>query len=416
MKKTGGFFADWGTLPRDEYLKFVYHLVPDGDPTQAATHLCAESSTAMWHRVGVDEDLRELHGARVVAMEPLPDRPGAYRLEIAYPHRNFGPRIPNLLTAAAGEGAFYCPGVITIKLVDIEFPEEFLRNFAGPQFGLNGLRAILGVHDRPLFVGVVKPNVGLSPTAFAELAGEAWEGGLDICKDDEMQADTVWSPLGERVGQVSNAKRRAEGKTGEKKLFIANVTDEVSVMPSLVRQVQGSGADIVMCNPILTGLSAVRAIRDVAHVPIMGHFAGIAALSRDPDFGISSVLLTKLMRLAGCDVIGIAGFGTRMKTSIREVKGCIAACLSPMGAIKQALPIPGGGDWAGTLQTVYDSIGHNDFGFIAGRGVFGHPMGPRAGAVSIRQAWDAVARGQSIDDAARTHPELAAAVKAFSGA
>ena len=52
------------------------------------------------------------------------------------------------------------------------------------------IRKILGVNDRPVFMGVVKPNIGLPPADFAKLAYESWLGGLDIAKDDEMQADT----------------------------------------------------------------------------------------------------------------------------------------------------------------------------------------------------------------------------------
>lgn len=408
-----GFFAEWGSMPAAKFLRFIYHFIPDGDPRAAAAHLCAESSTAMWRRPGVTEDLREVYGAKVVALEPVSGTAGSYRVTIAHPQGNFGPRLPNLLAAAAGEGVFCCPGIRTIKLVDIEFNADYLRHFDGPQFGFAGLRERMAVHDRPFFLGVVKPNLGLAPLEFAELARQAWEGGLDLCKDDEMQADAAWSPLIRRVECVAAVRRAVEHVSGERKAFIANITDEVDVMPRLLSDVERAGADIVMCTPVMVGFSAVRALRRTAQVPIMGHFAGVAAVSRMADFGIASALMSKLMRLAGCDLIGLAGFGPRMGTAAAEVRENIAACLAPMGSIRPALPIPGGSDWAGTLPRVYEAIGHPDFGFIAGRGVFGHPDGPRAGAMSLRQAWDAVRAGQSLTAAAKNHPELAAAIQAF---
>jgi ribulose-bisphosphate carboxylase large chain len=84
-----------------------------------------------------------------------------------------------------------------------------------------------------------------------------------------------------------------------------------------------------------------------------------------------------------------------------------------MGPIKPCLPVPGGSDWAGTLETVYRKVGTVDFGFVPGRGVFGHPLGPAGGAASIRQAWDAISRGIPIVEQAATHPELRAALEAF---
>jgi len=107
------------------------------------------------------------------------------------------------------------------------------------------------------------------------------------------------------------------------------------------------------------------------------------------------------------------GFGARMMTPENEVLECVRACLEPMGQIKPCLPVPGGSDWAGTLEGVYRKVGSVDFGFVPGRGVFGHPMGPRGGAASIRQAWDAIAGGIPIEEHAATRPELGAALNAF---
>jgi ribulose-bisphosphate carboxylase large chain len=77
--------------------------------------------------------------------------------------------------------------------------------------------------------------------------------------------------------------------------------------------------------------------------------------------------------------------------------------------------VPGGSDWAGTLEGVYRKVGTVDFGFVPGRGVFGHPMGPRGGAASIRQAWDAISGRIPLAQHAATHPELQAALEVFGG-
>jgi ribulose-bisphosphate carboxylase large chain len=37
-------------------------------------------------------------------------------------------------------------------------------------------------------------------------------------------------------------------------------------------------------------------------------------------------------------------------------------------------------------------------------------MGPRAGAASLRQAWDAIAEGVPVHEHAQHHPELQAAI------
>ena len=422
-----GFFAEPSQLDAEDYLRLDYYFECSGDPEAAAAHLCSEQSTAQWKRVDVDEDYRPRFGAKVVDLEvetelsgtsyaldpPVSGPVSACRVRIAHPHRNFGPRLPNLISAVLGEGAYFAPGMPVVKLLDIEFPDSFLAAFQGPQFGIDGLRALWGIHDRPFFFGVIKPNIGLAPEPFAELAEQAWLGGLDIAKDDEMLADPDWSPLAERSALLGAARARAELATGAKKVYLANITDEVDRLVALHDIVVGNGANAVMVNALPVGLSAVRMLRRHSRVPLIAHFPFIAAATRLPNFGVHTRVLTRLQRLAGFDVIIMPGFGSRMMTSEAEVLENVAACVDPMGPIKPSLPAPGGSDSAATLETVYRHIGNADFGFVPGRGVFGHAMGPRGGAASIRQAWDAIASGISIEEHARKQPELAAALRQF---
>lgn len=112
----GGFFADRSRLNMEEYVVFDYYFECAADPEEAAAHLCQEQSTAQWKRVGVDEDLRDRFGAKVIDLrvERVLDQPTylfpgtankksyGCRVKIAHPHANFGPKIPSLLTAACG--------------------------------------------------------------------------------------------------------------------------------------------------------------------------------------------------------------------------------------------------------------------------------------------------------------------------
>lgn len=398
------FFADRNTLDAAQYLELDYTFECGGDPRAAAAHLCAEQSTAQWQRVGVDEDYRPRHAAKVIALEaepiaalslPVPGAPAGplqrVRVTVAHPHGNFGPRIPNLLSAVLGEGVYHVPGVPVIRLDDIRFPDAYLAQFPGPQFGVAGLRQLLDAHDRPIFLGVVKPNIGLTSAAFAAIAEEAWLGGLDIAKDDEMLADIDWSPLAERAQRMGEARARAERATGARKLYMANVTDEVSRIRELHDVAVSRGAGALLVNALPVGLSGLRMLREHARVPLFAHFPMVAALTRVPGYGVHARVLTKLQRLCGADAVIMPGFGDRMMVPEDEVMANVRACLEPMGPIQPALPVPGGSDSAETLPRVYAAIGTRDFGFVCGRGIFGHADGPRGGAASVRAAWTQLA-------------------------
>ncbi|NVO12863.1 MAG: ribulose 1,5-bisphosphate carboxylase [Rhodoplanes sp.] len=423
-----GFFAARKNLNLDDYVELDFDFECTGDPREAAAHLCSEQSTAQWRRVGVDEDFRPRFAAKVldldatprekfsIPVDGVPDKSvHACRVTIAHPHGNFGPRIPNLLSAVCGEGAFFAPGIPLIRLQDIRFPDVYLAAFQGPQFGVAGLRRRLQAFDRPIFFGVIKPNIGLPAAPFAELGYQSWLGGLDIAKDDEMLADIPWCPLAERAAALGEACRRAERETGVPKIYLANITDEVDRLVELHDLAVENGAGALLVNAMPVGLSAARMLRKHATVPLIAHFPFIAAFSRLAGYGIHSRVLTRLQRLAGFDVVIMPGFGPRMFTPEREVLDCVRACLEPMGPIAPCLPVPGGSDSAATLEGVYRKVGSVDFGFVPGRGVFGHPMGPAGGAKSIRQAWDAIAAGRSVAGDAESHPELAAALATFGG-
>ena len=422
-----GFFAHRSELDMEDYLVFEYRFESYIEPEEAAAHLCQEQSTAQWKRVGRDEDFRPRFGAKVIELKvieqcqqsscpEMSDERGplySCTVKIAHPHANFGPKIPNILTAACGEGAFYCPGIAVIRLVDITFPDPFLACFEGPQFGVRGLREMLEVYDRPLFFGVVKPNIGLTPESFTELAYESWIGGLDIAKDDEMLGDVEWSPMSRRSLLMGRALKEAEACTKERKIYLANITDEVDRLVELHDLCVRNGANAVMLNTMTVGLSAARMLRRHSEVPIVAHFDMIAPFTRVPYYGIDSSLIVKLQRMAGFDAIIFPGLGTRMRTSDQEVMANVSECLNPLGNLKPCLPVPAGSQWAATTLDIHKTLNTIDFGIVPGRGVFEHPMGPRGGAASLRQAWEAFKKGKTLEEYSHTHEELKAAIKAF---
>jgi len=426
------FHAKRETLDPEKYLVLSYYLESLVEPREASAHLCQEMSTAQWSRVDSEEDFRPQFGAKVVDIAMINDnaQPSspylaetmgkaydhvyAFNVTIFYPYHNFGKKIPNLLTAVCGEGVFHAPDICAVRLLDIDFPPSFLVDFQGPQFGVKGLRTLLNVPERPLLFGVIKPNVGLPPQPFAELGYQAWLGGLDIAKDDEQLGDVAWSSLADRTRLLGELCKRAEAETGEKKMYLANITDEVDQLIASHDLAVKNGAKAVMINGMTTGFSAIRMLRKHAQVPLVSHFDFMAPYIQLPWFGVRDKVFTKLQRMAGYDVLIYPGLDSRLKTTKEEVLANAEACLCEMGGLKKMLPVPAGSQWAGSLDSLYQLLGTTDFGIVPGRAVFGHPMGPRGGAASLRQGWDAVCAGKTLDAYAKDHEELRLAIEMHS--
>ena len=420
------FYADQEKININDYLIFTYYFDSIGNPEEAAIHLCQEQSTAQWKRVGVVEDTRPIHGAKILDLKAVGDNAmlkdgldieeslqgkKGWIVKLAHPHINFGARLPNLLTAACGEGAFHSPNMRRIKLLDIEFPDCYLEGFEGPYFGLEGIRNILDVHDRPILMGVVKPNIGLSPVDFGNLGYQAWLGGIDIVKDDELLCNTSWCPFKDRAKIMGKLRLDAEEITGNKKIYLANITDEIDQMLELYKIAYKNNVNSIMINGMTTGLAAVRYISKIGKIPIFSHFDFLAPITQLRTFGVHLQVMVKLHRLAGYDCVIYQGFGSRMRTTSDDVDKAFKACLEPMGHIKPVLPVPAGSQWAGTSGTLARRFSSIDFGVVPGRAIFGHPNGPKAGARAMCQAWDAYKTGISFENYAQNHIELKVAIK-----
>jgi ribulose-bisphosphate carboxylase large chain len=253
--------------------------------------------------------------------------------------------------------------------------------------------------------------VGLPPEPFAELGYQAWLGGLDIAKDDEQLGDVAWSSLDERSRRLGAFRKKAEKETGEKKAYLCNITDEVDHLIEQHDIAVANGATMVMVNGMTTGFSAVRMLRKHAKVPIVSHFDFMGPYIQLPWFGVKDQVFTKLQRMAGYDVLIYPGLDSRLKATQEDVLDNAKACLEKLGNLKPMLPVPAGSQWAGSLQPLYELLGTIDFGIVPGRAVFGHPMGPQGGARSLRQGWEAVSLGKSLNEYAKDHKELELAIE-----
>jgi 3-oxoisoapionate-4-phosphate transcarboxylase/hydrolase len=416
---------------RDRYVIVTYYIETPLELYDAALLIAAVQSIGAGKISEHDcERLAEVHGAKVVEVNPisgdytqkLPARAVSRRktiraanITIAYPHINFGPKMPNLLSAIAGE-LFEMNSFTAAKVMDIEFPDSYLKHFTGPRFGIEGCRDILKLYNRPVIGAIVKPCVGLSAGRLAELAEEGFSGGLDFIKDDELLADAVYNSIKDRVKKVTAAMKRAEERTGEKKMYAFNITDRIDRLRELHDIVVEGGGKCLMINVATVGMEAMRELAEYTKVPIHCHRTFAAVWARSPFIGISFPALTKIFRLCGADQIHCGAIQGKLYEPDDEVLLNMRACTSETAYMKRALPVSSGGQWAGKAPVNAEVIGHNDFIHLSGAGTYSHPDGAAAGARSIRQAWDAVLRGIPLHEYAKDHRELSRAIAFFGTA
>jgi len=397
-------FVNLKYRPKDTDLICDFYVEPLDQPLDViAGGVAAESSVGTWTELTTEKPYIKEKAATVFDIQ-------GNDIRIAYPVELFEPgNMPNILSSVAGN-VFGLEDVANLRLNDITFPKELICSFKGPQYGIQGVRQVTGIQGRPLVGTIIKPKLGLVVRDHARVAYDSWLGGCDVVKDDENLSSQKFNPFEERVIETIEKRDRAESETGEKKVYLINVTAEVELMKKRAQFVEDVGGCYMMIDILTTGWSSLQTMRDAGFKLIIhAHRAGHAAFTRSHVHGINMVVLARVARLLGVDQLHVGTAVGKMAETKEEVLANKEACVEPMGDIKPVLPVASGGLHPGMVPKLVEYFG-NDTVIQAGGGIHGHPDGTGKGAKALRQAVDATVAGISLEEYAKTHEELSNAL------
>jgi ribulose-bisphosphate carboxylase large chain len=130
---------------------------------------------------------------------------------------------------------------------------------------------------------------------------------------------------------------------------------------------------------------------------------------RHPALGVDYTAWSRLARLAGADHLHVSGLGSKFSETDEEVAANIRELLRPLGQTVPVLPTLSSGQHVQTPGPTFQAVGSTDLLMLAGSGIIGHPGGPADGVASLRAAWEAAVRGESLDGLAARDQAVAAA-------
>ena len=401
------------------------------DPMQAAEIMAGEQSSGTFRPVpGETAELKIRAAARVEKLKmlepvsepsllgsvPSVDQKKWWRanLTLSWPLDNLGPSLPNLITTIAGN-LFELQPLSGIRLKDLRLPSAFSTNYAGPKFGCEGTRKLMGIYERPLIGTIIKPSVGLSAKETGMLVSQLCAGGIDFIKDDELQANGPSCPFEDRVIEVMRAVNNAADKMGHKVMVAFNLTGEIDEMRRRHDFVHEQGGTCVMVNLMAAGMAGMIALGHHTNLPIHAHRAGWGALTREPMLGWSYPAWSKLWRLAGADHMHVSGLDNKFTEPNESVIESARSLNDPLfsHAPMSALPVFSSGQTVRQAAATLEAVGSSDLLVAAGGGIVAHPSGVAAGVKAMRQAYDAAMQKVDIAEYAEDHPELAAALAEF---
>ena len=401
------------------------------NPMQAAEIMAGEQSSGTFRPIpGETAELKIRAAARVEKLKrlepvsepsllgsvPSVDQKKWWRAHItlSWPLENLGPSLPNLITTIAGN-LFELQPLSGIRLMDLRLPSAFSTNYAGPKFGCEGTRKLMGIYERPLIGTIIKPSVGLSAKETGMLVSQLCAGGIDFIKDDELQANGPSCPFEDRVIEVMRAVNNAADKMGYKVMVAFNLTGEIDEMRRRHDFVHEQGGTCVMVNLMAAGMAGMIALGHHTNLPIHAHRAGWGALTREPMLGWSYPAWSKLWRLAGADHMHVSGLDNKFTEPNESVIESARSLNDPLfsHAPMSALPVFSSGQTVRQAAATLEAVGSSDLLVAAGGGIVAHPSGVAAGVKAMRQAYDAAMQKVDIAEYAEDHPELAAALAEF---
>jgi 2,3-diketo-5-methylthiopentyl-1-phosphate enolase len=334
-------------------------------------------SIGAWDERFVDSKLLQSRVAKLVSCREIE---GGYEGTIAFPWELWHGELSWLLTLTFGKMSFY-PGVCLSSLSFEEgcFASEKLR---GPKHTLAALRERTGAaRNKPMLMGILKPNVAMSPQALADLYSEVAHAGVNLVKDDEIRHDDNLATTLRRVEMVANRKTKENLKT----LYVVHAPIDSAAQASLkewAESLKSAGADALLINCWTAGLGTLQALRSVTDLPLMAHpaLAGALGQGRPSDSIDPAVMLGTFVRAAGADLTLFPSpygkIGLPLITTHRISEACR---MNWPAQVLPCIPVPSAGIKPEHVPAACQDFG-SDFVLNAGTAIFASGVSVAAAA------------------------------------
>lgn len=291
---------------------------------------------------------------------------------------------------------------------DMELPQSVLDWFPGPRLGVQGVRNILNVQERPLLGFIVKPRHSTRLSKVLDACRAALDGGVDLLVDDLLMTD----PEGElsfeqRVPAICRLileYNRRLSPTQSRAAYLPNISASFPEALKYLTMAHRHGALGVLVDCFTMGFGNVKSLVDQAAA--MDHstrdplafFAtnmGSGSMGRNPDeelpqndartylrTGFSELLTAKFSRLAGCDGVHTGTMGSECY-EVREYASTPDMLKTPLGLAMPSFAIAEGDLQLTNVGDNVRSVGQ-DLIIETSSGIANHPKGIRAGARAFR--------------------------------
>ncbi len=298
----------------------------------------------------------------VESIQPNGNTPNQYIVAISYRTDITELSIPQFFNVLFGNISLKN----NIKISDITFAESFFNVFHGPNYGVEGIRKLLGVYGRALACSALKP-MGLSINELSKKAGLLAKGGIDLIKDDHGISNQKFHPFKERVSRCHEAVDNVNAGRERKTLYFPMVSGRFEEIEEQVHHVLKESIRGILIAPMLVGPDTVRYISAKYNLIIMAHPALTGTHFHDPTHGIDpSVFLGTLFRMLGADLSVFPHAGGRFHFTENDCLAISNSLRCDNGFWKRSFPCPAGGIHMDRISEISEMYGIDTVFLIGG--------------------------------------------------
>jgi ribulose-bisphosphate carboxylase large chain len=371
------------SINRDDYVIATYELEGLHSLADAAWEVAIGQSVGnpnvrnQWET----DDLFITYSAKVIGKREQFANIKRGFVDIAYPVVNTNWKedgITQLMVQLMG-GQLDIDNIKYCRLLKLEFPDIVKSAFLGPKYGIKGIREYIGIQDRPVLGGIIKPKTGITPDILLKMVQELVEGGVNFIKEDEILSNPDFCPISVRVPLIMDYIKQS----GKKVIYAVCINSDFPYVIDRVRQVHELGGNAVHIN-FWNGLGVYKAVREL-DLPIFVHFqkSGDKILTdKTHRFSIDFSVICQLAGMMGVDFIHAGMWGGYSSTEKDELSNILTELHK-----HDVLPALSCGMHPGLVGAIEKNFGIQ---FMANTGgaIHGHPGGSRAGTIAMRSAID----------------------------
>ena len=312
-------------------------------------------------------------------------------IKIAFPIKNFDLEqdgVTQLICTIMG-GQMDIEEILSCRLLDIEFPEVFLKTFKGPKIGMTEIKERTNCINRPLLGGIVKPKTGLDIETLKQVCINMVKGGVDFIKEDEILGNPSCCPFEERVKIVNDVVQNEAAKLNKEVFYAPCVNSDLPYLLKRIEFLVEHNVKAYHVN-IWTGVNMYKYLRSFDfNIAMFYQKSGDRVLTdKNNAYSISWAVLLKLARMSGADFIHAGMWGGYLSDSIEDLSEWMSILTSTHElGFNKTVPSFSCGSHPGLVDTTVKNFG-NDLMMSLGGSLHGHPDGTISGAKAMRQAFD----------------------------